>query len=68
MSAALSRLRTLLGDPLFQRNADGLVPTPRARDLAARVDQALAQQASGTATADGPAKILLTLSSFALSY
>lgn len=43
MSAALSRLRTLLGDPLFQRSADGLLPTPRARDLASPVAQALRQ-------------------------
>lgn len=43
MSAALSRLRTLLGDPLFQRSADGLLPTPRARDLAAPVAEALRQ-------------------------
>ena len=41
MSAALSRLRTLLGDPLFQRSAEGLLPTPRARDLAIPVAQAL---------------------------
>ena len=37
MSAALSRLRTLLGDPLFQRSSAGLVPTARARDLASPV-------------------------------
>jgi DNA-binding transcriptional LysR family regulator len=30
MSAALSRLRILLGDPLFQRSNAGLIPTPRA--------------------------------------
>lgn len=43
MSAALARLRTLLGDPLFQRSANGLLPTPRARDLAAPVAEALRQ-------------------------
>ena len=43
MSAALSRLRNLLGDPLFQRSADGLLPTPRARDLAAPIAEALRQ-------------------------
>jgi len=43
MSAALSRLRTLLSDPLFQRSADGLLPTPRARDLAAPIAKALRQ-------------------------
>lgn len=43
MSAALSRLRTLLGDPLFQRSSAGLVPTARARDLALPVAAALRQ-------------------------
>lgn len=43
MSAALSRLRTLLADPLFQRSAGGLLPTPRARDLAGPIAQALGQ-------------------------
>lgn len=41
MSAALARLRKLLGDPLFARSADGLLPTPRARELAAPIAQAL---------------------------
>lgn len=43
MSAALSRLRKLLGDPLFMRSADGLLPTPRARELAEPISQALRQ-------------------------
>lgn len=43
MSAALSRLRKLFGDPLFLRSADGLVPTQRARDVAEPVSQALRQ-------------------------
>jgi len=43
MSAALSRLRTLLDDPLFLRSADGLLPTPRARELAEPIAQALHQ-------------------------
>jgi DNA-binding transcriptional LysR family regulator len=46
MSAALARLRTLLGDTLFQRSASGLLPTPRARDLAAPIAQALLQIAA----------------------
>jgi DNA-binding transcriptional LysR family regulator len=46
MSAALARLRTLLGDTLFQRSANGLLPTPRARDLAAPIAQALQQIAA----------------------
>lgn len=43
MCAALSRLRNLLGDPLFQRSSAGLVPTARARDLAQPVAAALHQ-------------------------
>ncbi|NKQ10976.1 LysR family transcriptional regulator [Pseudomonas sp. SST3] len=43
MSAALSRLRKLFGDPLFLRSAKGLLPTPRARDLAEPIAQALLQ-------------------------
>jgi len=41
MSAALSRLRKLFGDPLFLRSAQGLLPTPRARELAEPLSQAL---------------------------
>ncbi|WNP36626.1 LysR family transcriptional regulator [Enterobacter kobei] len=43
MSAALSRLRKLFGDPLFLRSADGLLPTPRARELAVPISQVLRQ-------------------------
>src|SRR5262245_59157338 len=43
MSAALSRLRKLFGDPLFLRSADGLLPTPRARDVAEPLSAALRQ-------------------------
>lgn len=43
MSAALARLRKLLGDPLFLRGANGLLPTPRARELAEPISQALRQ-------------------------
>lgn len=43
MSAALSRLRRLFNDPLFLRSAAGLLPTPRARDLAEPLSQALKQ-------------------------
>lgn len=43
MSAALSRLRKLFGDPLFLRSAEGLRPTPVARGLAAPISQALQQ-------------------------
>lgn len=43
MSAALSRLRTLFGDPLFLRSAEGLLPTARAREIVGPVSQALRQ-------------------------
>lgn len=46
MSAALSRLRALLSDPLLLRGAGGLLPTQRARDLAEPLSQALAQIAA----------------------
>ena len=42
MSAALSRLRALLGDELFVRSPSGLQPTPRALDLAEPLGRALA--------------------------
>jgi len=42
MSAALSRLRALLGDELFVRGPAGLQPTPRALDLAEPLGRALA--------------------------
>jgi DNA-binding transcriptional LysR family regulator len=41
MSNALSRLRALLGDPLFMRTSAGMRPTPFAQQLAAPVQQAL---------------------------
>ncbi|REG86630.1 LysR family transcriptional regulator [Marinomonas pollencensis] len=43
MSAALSRLRVLLADPLFIRSAHGLLPTAKSRELAEPVAQALRQ-------------------------
>lgn len=43
MSAALSRLRALLGDELFVRGPNGLQPTPRAIDLAEPIGHALAE-------------------------
>jgi DNA-binding transcriptional LysR family regulator len=39
MSRALARLRTTTGDPLLVRAGRGLVPTPRALELRARVGQ-----------------------------
>ena len=42
MSNALGRLRDLVGDPLFVRTPRGMLPTPRARELAGPVRDALA--------------------------
>ncbi|WP_158784782.1 LysR family transcriptional regulator [Pantoea sp. BAV 3049] len=50
MSAALARLRTLFGDPLFQRGAEGLHPTARANELAGPVTSALQQLESALIT------------------
>ena len=41
MSAALSRLRTLFGGPLFVRSGAAMKPTPRALELAAPVKRVL---------------------------
>src|SRR5215471_12294499 len=41
VSNALARLRTVLGDPLFVRRGRGLVPTPRAEELAPILAQAM---------------------------
>jgi DNA-binding transcriptional LysR family regulator len=43
MSAALTRLRTLLQDELFVRSANGLQPTPRAIELAGPISIALGE-------------------------
>jgi LysR family transcriptional activator of mexEF-oprN operon len=43
MSHSLARLRALFEDELFTRAADGMQPTPRALDLIAPVQAALAQ-------------------------
>jgi DNA-binding transcriptional LysR family regulator len=41
MSNSLRQVRELFGDPLFLRSSHGIVPTPRARDLAGPVREAL---------------------------
>ncbi|MDM0043049.1 LysR family transcriptional regulator [Variovorax dokdonensis] len=41
VSASLKRLRETFGDPLFTRTAHGVVPTPRALELAPRVEAVL---------------------------
>src|SRR5579859_2741438 len=43
VSNAIARLRAALGDPLVVRRGRGLVPTPRAEELAPFVAQAIAQ-------------------------
>ncbi len=42
VSNALSRLRDALGDPLFVRTSEGMVPTPRASEIAVPIRQGLA--------------------------
>lgn len=42
-SHALGRLRTLFEDPLFVRNPRGIEPTPRGRELAQPISDALSQ-------------------------
>lgn len=41
VSNALARLRDRLQDPLFERNAQGMLPTPKAKRLAEPIRQAL---------------------------
>lgn len=51
VSHALGRLRHLFDDPLFRRRPAGLAPTPRATELAPKIDALLAQAAE---IVDGP--------------
>jgi len=44
-SAALARLRRLFDDPLFTRTRDGMVPTPKAKEIAPRIRWALRELA-----------------------
>jgi DNA-binding transcriptional LysR family regulator len=57
-SQGLSRLRTLIQDPLFMRSAGGVQPTPKAQRLAEPVRQALStlEQALGETAAFDPAQ------------
>ena len=43
MSSALGRLRRLLNDPLFVNTRGGMLPTPRAEELAQPVRNALSE-------------------------
>ncbi|MBV8915359.1 MAG: LysR family transcriptional regulator [Acetobacteraceae bacterium] len=57
VSHALGRLRDRLGDELFTKGGDGMVPTARARAIARRVHTALAELQSALAdTTFDPAK------------
>jgi DNA-binding transcriptional LysR family regulator len=57
VSHALSRLRLVLEDPLFVRGSDGMRPTARAREIAPRLRQGLAQlQEALSPTAFNPAE------------
>ncbi len=49
-SQALTRLRLVLGDPLFERTRGGVRPTLRAEDLARSVQSGLAQIEEGLAS------------------
>ena len=53
VSNALARLRDRLQDPLFERSAQGMLPTPRARKLAEPVRQALNTLERGLRDDDG---------------
>jgi len=41
VSNALARLRERMGDPLFERTAEGMAPTPRAKTIAEPIQRAL---------------------------
>ena len=51
MSKALNRLRHLLDDPLFERRAGRMEPTPRALDLAGPIRSALSDISRQSSTA-----------------
>src|SRR5260370_26623015 len=52
VSHALARLRDLFADPLFVRRPHGLEPTPRALELAPRIDS-LIDMAGAALTPEG---------------
>lgn len=52
VSNGLARLRDILGDPLLVRNGRGLVPTPRAQELAPVVRRAMTELQSALDGAD----------------
>jgi DNA-binding transcriptional LysR family regulator len=65
VSAMLARLRKLFGDPLFVRTARGILPTPRALELAPALKQWLAEAralVSGASFEPATAEFTATLS------
>src|SRR3954464_8171015 len=57
VSHALNRLRYAVGDPLFVRGPAGMLPTPRATEIAPRIRAGLAQlQAALTPAGFTPAE------------
>lgn len=70
MSAALARLRSFFADPVFIRSADGLLPTPRARELAEPIAQIMREleftliQPAGFAAADAVMTFKLGLADY----
>ncbi|MGH1372405.1 MAG: LysR family transcriptional regulator [Cellvibrionaceae bacterium] len=43
MSKSLQKLKSIFNDPLFERTAHGLIPTPKAQELAIKLPELLAQ-------------------------
>jgi DNA-binding transcriptional LysR family regulator len=66
MSHALRRLREQLGDPILVRGSRGMVPTPRAQDLAISVRRAL-EEARNTLESQSGFEPLTSRRSFTLS-
>jgi len=65
MSRALARLRAATGDPLLVRAGRGLVPTPRAIELRARVGQVV-QEGEAVLRPEGKLDILQLVRTFVL--
>src|SRR4051812_23042002 len=65
MSRTLARLRDTTGDPLLVRAGRGLVPTPRARELSARV-AAVVRDASSLLRPAEPVDLTAVVRRFAL--
>ena len=53
VSNALARLRDRVGDPLFERTAEGMAPTPRAKTIAEPIQRALDLLREGLSSRSG---------------